>query len=62
MVPQQYPEEADPDAMAETIALGTAMLRKKRRREILDGSINRYVFDDPAELPSWFVDDQKRHF
>ena len=34
------------EALAETLALGTAMLRKKRKREIIDGSFNKYTFDD----------------
>jgi AdoMet-dependent rRNA methyltransferase SPB1 len=62
VVPQEFPETHDEIAMAETIAMGTAMLRKKRRREIIDGSMNRYAFDDPDTLPEWFMDDQKKHY
>lgn len=62
IVPQEYPEEHDEEALAETIALGTAMLRKKRRREILESSYNRYNFEDPDKLPEWFVKDQKKHY
>ena len=62
IVPQDYPEEHDPEALAETIALGTAMLRKKRRREILDSTYNRYNFDDEQKLPDWFEKDQKRFY
>lgn len=62
VVPQVYPEELDEEAMAETIALGTAMLRKKRRREIINSSYNKYNFEDPNKLPDWFEKDQKRHY
>ncbi|CAG9336199.1 unnamed protein product [Blepharisma stoltei] len=62
VVPQEYKEAEDPEALAETIALGTAMLRKKRRREIMDSTYNRYNFEDPKGLPDWFVDDQKQHY
>jgi AdoMet-dependent rRNA methyltransferase SPB1 len=50
----------DSDAVAETLAIGTAMLRKKRREQILDDSYNRYAFDDDADLPEWFLDDQQK--
>lgn len=62
VVPQAYPEERDEEALAETIALGKAMLRKKRAREIESSTYNRYVFDDDGALPSWFVDDQKQFY
>lgn len=62
VVPQEYPEENDEEALAETIALGKAMLRKKRAREIEASTYNRYVFDDDGQLPSWFVEDQRQFY
>lgn len=62
IVPQEFPENNDEEALAETIALGTAMLRKKRRREILDSTYNRYNFDDNGKLPEWFEKDQKKFY
>lgn len=62
IVPQEYPENNDEEAIAETIALGTAMLRKKRRREILDSTFNRYNFEDDSKLPEWFEKDQKKFY
>ena len=59
VVPQEFPEELDEEALAETIALGTAMLRKKRSWEIIDSGYNRYCFEDPGNLPPWFEKDQK---
>jgi AdoMet-dependent rRNA methyltransferase SPB1 len=62
VVPQEWNSVPDtPEAIAETIALGTAMLRKKRRREIEDWSYNKYTFED-KDLPDWFEEDQKKHY
>ena len=36
----------DSDEAAETIAIAKKMLRKKKRIEIIDSSINRYAFSD----------------
>jgi AdoMet-dependent rRNA methyltransferase SPB1 len=52
----------DSDAVAEGLALGTAMLRKKRREQIINDAYNRYAFhDNPADLPDWFVEDEEAH-
>jgi len=53
----------DSTEMAETRILAKKMLRKKQRTEILDQSYNRYSFhEDPRELPSWFVEDEQKHY
>jgi len=50
------------DDLAEMIVLGRKMLRKKTRREIIDASYNQYNFpEDPATLPRWFVEDEKKN-
>lgn len=47
------PELYDSDERAEILALGTAMLRKKRKEDLVDASFNRYSFDDQDGLPQW---------
>lgn len=37
------------------------MLRKRNREEIIDSSYSRYAQEDHDELPTWFVDDEKKH-
>ncbi len=56
-------EEEDYDAQDRitTLALGTYMLRNSRKKALIDASYNRYSWNDPTGLPSWFVDDEMRH-
>lgn len=62
IVPEQKFEDYDINGLAETLALGKTMLRKKNREEIIESSISRYAFDDEEkDLPNWFVEDEKRH-
>lgn len=52
----------DSDACAERLALGTAMLRKKRREDTLNDAYNRFAFDDIGDdLPEWFQEDEERN-
>lgn len=51
----------DPDVRARTLAIAQKMLDPKARREILDASVNRYVFNDDDDLPDWFVKDEQRN-
>jgi AdoMet-dependent rRNA methyltransferase SPB1 len=46
---------------ATTLALGTMMLRNSRKKALVDASYNRFAWNDPKELPSWFIDDELRH-
>ena len=54
--------EMDDDELAEILVLSKKMLRKKKRREIIDDSYNRYNFpEDPKDLPRWFYEDERKH-
>jgi len=45
----------DSDEIAELRVLARKMLRKKDRNEMLDGSYNRFTFNDEKDLlPTWF--------
>jgi len=53
----------DSEGVAETLAIGEKMLKKKTRNEIIDNSYNKWTFmDDPNELPKWFVDDENGNY
>ncbi len=53
----------DSEEIAETRILAKKMLRKKQRTELLDATYNRYSFhENPADLPSWFVEDEGKHY
>lgn len=66
-VPQEHQSEdnvsMNSDEIAETRILAKKMLRKKARTELLDSTYNRYSFhEDPNTLPSWFVEDEGKHY
>lgn len=54
-------EDYDSHDRAVTLALGTLMLRKSRRKALVDASYNRFAWNDDKDLPSWFVDDELKH-
>jgi AdoMet-dependent rRNA methyltransferase SPB1 len=37
------------------------ILRKSKEKAFVDASYNRYAWNDPANLPEWFVDDENKH-
>jgi AdoMet-dependent rRNA methyltransferase SPB1 len=52
----------DSEEIAETRALAKKMLRKKFREETINGSYNRFAFEDEeAVLPTWFIDDEAKN-
>lgn len=55
-------EDYDSDDYARTLALGTMMLRKSKAKALVDASYNRFAWNDPEDLPDWFVDDENRHY
>jgi len=52
---------SDSDAQAERLALGTVMLRKRKRNEVIESAYNRYAFNDAELLPDWFHDEESMH-
>ncbi|CAJ1964556.1 unnamed protein product [Cylindrotheca closterium] len=55
-------EDYDSDDYAKTMALGTMMLRKSKAKALVDASYNRFAWNDPPNLPEWFVDNENRHY
>jgi len=55
-------EEYDSEDERTTLALGTLMLRKSRAKTLVDASYNRFAWNDPTDLPEWFVDDEQKHY
>ncbi|GAX17049.1 AdoMet-dependent rRNA methyltransferase SPB1 [Fistulifera solaris] len=55
-------EDYDSDDYAQTLALGTMMLRRSKEKAFVDASYNRYAWNDPEDLPDWFVDDENKHY
>merc|ERR1711879_599000 len=51
----------DETAVAETLAMGREMLSKKKKQKMIDNSYNRFAFDDPDNLPRWFVEEERAH-
>ena len=54
-------EDYDSDDHARTLALGTMILRRSKEKQLVDASYNRFAWNDPSDLPDWFVDDENRH-
>jgi AdoMet-dependent rRNA methyltransferase SPB1 len=55
-------EDYDSDDHAQTLALGTMMVRRSKEKAFVDASYNRYAWNDPSDLPEWFVDDENKHY
>lgn len=54
-------EDYDKRDKTMTLALGTMMLRKSRKKAFVDASYNRFAWNDPKDLPQWFLDDEMKH-
>ena len=37
-------------------------MRRSKAKKLVDASYNRFAWNDPRDLPAWFVDDEKRHY
>lgn len=58
VVPAQHPPSLD--EIAEVQAMGSLLVHKKSRRELIEAGFNRYSRDDPEDLPEWFVEEEKK--
>ena len=48
-------EDYDPEDLAQNLALGKKMLRKRNREEILDRTYHKFAGDsDDDDLPEWY--------
>ena len=73
VVPQSDPvgsdednlSDYDSDEIAQALALGQAAVNRSTGKikwdSVIDNAYNRYTEDKVAGLPSWFVDDEKKH-
>ena len=53
--------EADAFEAARTLAMGEKLIRRKNLNSVIDASYNRYAWNDPDNMPQWFVDDDVAH-
>jgi AdoMet-dependent rRNA methyltransferase SPB1 len=58
IVPAQHPPSLE--EIAEVQALGSLLVHKKSRRELIEAGFNRYSRDDPEDLPDWFIEEEKK--
>lgn len=45
----------------EALSLGFLMSKHSTANDLIESSFNRYMFNDPSDLPKWFVDDEKKY-
>lgn len=55
-------EDYDLDDRAKDLALGSMMLRRSKAKQIIDASYNRFAWNDQADLPDWFMDDEEKNY
>eukprot|EP01053_Blabericola_migrator_P006303 Blabericola_migrator_1__6302@NODE_317_length_9889_cov_67_793016_g258_i0_p1_GENE_NODE_317_length_9889_cov_67_793016_g258_i0NODE_317_length_9889_cov_67_793016_g258_i0_p1_ORF_typecomplete_len946_score282_17Spb1_C/PF07780_12/1_4e04Spb1_C/PF07780_12/1_8e04Spb1_C/PF07780_12/1_7e57FtsJ/PF01728_19/2_7e53DUF3381/PF11861_8/5_9e03DUF3381/PF11861_8/9_9e25DUF3381/PF11861_8/33DUF3381/PF11861_8/3_6e02DUF3381/PF11861_8/6_8e02DUF3381/PF11861_8/3_9e03DUF3381/PF11861_8/1_8e04Methyltrans_Mon/PF14314_6/3_6e05Methylt len=46
--------------LAEIQALGSLMIKRKSRMDLMDGMYNRWAFEDDENLPEWFKEDDEQ--
>nr|XP_032823589.1 pre-rRNA 2'-O-ribose RNA methyltransferase FTSJ3 [Petromyzon marinus] len=61
-VPIEEPAKIERVLDAEGLAIGSLIATsRKRTRDLVDGSFDRFAFNDEGELPDWFTDDERKH-
>ncbi|KAJ3412167.1 AdoMet-dependent rRNA methyltransferase spb1 [Chytridiales sp. JEL 0842] len=46
---------------AQKYTLAQMVIHKSGKRDLIDDGFNRYAFNDPEGLPSWFTEEENRH-
>ncbi|KAI8610255.1 Spb1 C-terminal domain-containing protein [Chytriomyces sp. MP71] len=46
---------------AEKYSLAQKLITKSGKRDVIDDAFNRFAYNDPEDLPSWFTQDENRH-
>ncbi|XP_061417970.1 pre-rRNA 2'-O-ribose RNA methyltransferase FTSJ3 [Lethenteron reissneri] len=61
-VPIEEPAKIERVLDPEGLAIGSLIATsRKRTRDLVDGSFDRFAFNDEGELPDWFTDDERKH-
>lgn len=54
-----YDERSKAEILA--AAKNYKLMKKRDRLSVVDDSYHRYAFEDPENVPKWFVEDDERH-
>ena len=46
------------DEHLEALSLGFLLSKHSTANDLIESSYNRYMFNDPDDLPQWFLDDE----
>ncbi|KAJ3224233.1 AdoMet-dependent rRNA methyltransferase spb1 [Chytriomyces hyalinus] len=46
---------------AEKYTMAQKLVTKSGKRDLMDDAFNRFAYNDPEDLPSWFTQDENRH-
>ena len=49
------------DEHLEALSLGFLLSKHSTANDLIESSYNRYMFNDPDDLPQWFIDDEKKY-
>lgn len=55
-------EDYDEEDRAQAMGLAHLMVQRSKAKEVIDASYNRYAWNDAAEMPDWFQDDEEKHY
>lgn len=59
------PKEKEPkigsDEHLEQLSLGFLLSKHSTANDLIESSFNRYTFNDPEDLPEWFVEDEAKY-